>query len=196
MKKYMAVFLTCLMMVSLAACTSSAPLQESGESAGVSDTVGVQQADGANEGESQGSSENPVTESEPVKTPSGQEPEQSEGDKAMQIRVEANDSTIVFLLNDSQAAKDLYKQLPLSIEVENFSSNEKIFYPPEELNISGAPLAEGGAGTLAYYAPWGDVVMFYGSFSSNGSLFELGEAVSGSEQISGLTGTIEISVYE
>ena len=110
----------------------------------------------------------------------------------MQIRVEANGNTIVFELNDSQAAADLYEQLPLSIEVENFSNNEKIFYPPQELNTSDAPAAEGGAGTLAYYAPWGDVVMFYGSFGSNSSLFELGEAVSGGEFISELSGTIEI----
>ena len=71
----------------------------------------------------------------------------------MQIKIEANGSTVVFQLNDSQAARALYEQLPLSAEVENFSNNEKIFYPPDRLDTSDAPLAQGGAGTLAYYAP-------------------------------------------
>ena len=114
----------------------------------------------------------------------------------MHISVTASGSTIVFELNDSQAARGLYEQLPMTVAVENFSNNEKIFYPPEELDTSDAPLAEGGAGTLAYYEPWGDVVMFYGSFDANGSLFALGEAVSDAEQIANLTGTVEIDVYE
>ena len=113
-------------------------------------------------------------------------------EETMQIRVEAEAGEIVFELNDSQAARDLYEQLPLTIEVEDYSTNEKIFYPPEELDTEDAPQAEAGAGTLAYYAPWGDVVMFYGDFGSASGLYELGQVVSGSESISGLSGTIQV----
>ena len=69
-------------------------------------------------------------------------------------------------------------------------------FGPQELDTSDTPLAEGGAGTLAYYAPWGDVVLFYDSFSANGSLYELGEAVSGAEDISQMTGTITVETVE
>ena len=117
---------------------------------------------------------------------------QQEGENTMQITVTSESGSVVFALNGSQAARDLYDQLPLTIEVENFSSNEKIFYPPEGLDTAGAPLAEGGAGVLAYYEPWGDVVMFYGSFGANGSLYALGEAVSGGELIGRLSGSITI----
>lgn len=87
----------------------------------------------------------------------------------------------------------LLAQLPLALEVEDFSDNEKVFYPPEKLDVTDAPLAEtGAAGTLAYYAPWGDVVMFYGSFSPNGALYELGRAVDGADAVAGLSGEIEI----
>jgi hypothetical protein len=116
----------------------------------------------------------------------------SEDHTAMEIRVTANGKTTVFELNNSQAASDLYVQLPLSIEVENYSDNEKIFYPPKKLNTTDTPLADAEAGTLAYYAPWGDVVMFYDSFGSAAGLYELGHAVSGSEHIEGMTGTIRI----
>ena len=110
----------------------------------------------------------------------------------MKIQVTANNKTTVFLLNDSQAAKELFAQLPLTIEVKDYSDDEKIFYPPKKLNTTNTPLANAKAGTLAYYAPWGDVVMFYDDFGSASGLYELGHAVSGSEYIREMSGTIQI----
>lgn len=113
-----------------------------------------------------------------------------------QIRVTAEDGgEIIFELNESTAASDLYGQLPLSVEIEDFSDNEKIFYP-EELDTSDTPLAEMEIGTLAYYEPWGDVVMFYGEYSENSSLYELGHVVSGGELIPELAGTVEIEAVQ
>ena len=113
-----------------------------------------------------------------------------------QISVTCGDTQVVYALNDSPAAQSLLSQLPLTVAVEDFSTNEKVFYPPQELDTSDTPLAEGGAGTLAYYAPWGDVVLFYDSFSANGSLYELGEAVSGVENIGQMSGTITVETVE
>ena len=59
-----------------------------------------------------------------------------------------------------------------------------------------APAASGGAGVLAYYEPWGDVVLFYDDFSENASLFALGRAVSGAESIRDLAGTVTVAVAE
>ena len=183
MKKYLGAFLAFLMALSLAACAGPAPA-ESAPQAPAPAECQMRMTE-------QGAEESPSPETMPA-----QQPQQQEGEMPMHISVTASGSTVVFELNDSQAARGLYEQLPMTVAVENFSNNEKIFYPPEELDTSDAPLAEGGAGTLAYYAPWGDVVMFYGSFDANGSLFALGEAVSGAEQIANLTGTVEIDVYE
>lgn len=58
------------------------------------------------------------------------------------------------------------------------------------------PWRKAAPGTLAYYAPWGDVVLFYDSFSANGSLYELGEAVSGVENIGQMSGTITVETVE
>jgi hypothetical protein len=116
----------------------------------------------------------------------------SENQTAMRIIVKANGYTIVFELNNSPAARDLYTQLPLGIKVENYSNNEKIFYPPKKLNTTDTPQANARTGTLAYYAPWGDVVMFYRSFGSAPGLYQLGHAISGSEYIQGMSGTIQI----
>ena len=110
----------------------------------------------------------------------------------MKLTITANGKTTVFELNNSAAAKDLYAQLPLSIKVENYSNNEKIFYPPEKLDITATPKANAKAGTLAYYAPWGDVVMFYANFGSAPGLYELGHAVSGQAYIQEMSGTIQL----
>lgn len=110
----------------------------------------------------------------------------------MNIRITANGKTTVFELTNSQASKDLYAQLPINTNVENYSDNEKIFYPPKKLKTTDAPLADARAGTLAYYAPWGNVVMFYEYFGSASGLYELGHAVLGGEYIKGMTGTIQI----
>ena len=111
-----------------------------------------------------------------------------------QIQVRFDGGTVVYELNDSAAADALLAQLPLTIEVEDYSTNEKIFYPPQALDTAGAPLAEGGAGVLAYYAPWGDVVLFYDSFGANGSLYALGQAVSGGELIGRMSGTVTVEI--
>ena len=115
---------------------------------------------------------------------------------AGRLAVRCGDIEVIYELNDSPAAASLAAQLPLTLEVEDYSTNEKIFYPPQELDTSDTPAAEGGAGTLAYYAPWGDVVMFYGDYSANSSLYELGEAVSGADQISRMSGSIEVAPLE
>lgn len=113
-----------------------------------------------------------------------------------QIQVQFDGGTVVYALNDSTAADALLSQLPLTIEVEDYSTNEKIFYPPQELDTADTPLAESSAGTLAYYAPWGDVVMFYGDYNANPSLYELGQIVSGDELVSSMSGTITIDAVQ
>lgn len=115
----------------------------------------------------------------------------------MQISIKNNQNEITIELNDSNASKELYNQLPLTIEVEDYSTNEKIFYPPNELDINNTPLATNGtSGTLAYYEPWGDVVIFYDSYTSASGLYELGQVTKGLDQIENLSGNITIEKIE
>ena len=114
------------------------------------------------------------------------------------ISVQFGDAEVIYALNNGAAAASLYEMLPLTVDAEDFSTNEKIFYPPKELACVETPAASSstGAGTLAYYEPWGNVVMFYGGFNENPSLYELGYAVSGAEQISRMSGTITVEAIE
>ena len=119
--------------------------------------------------------------------------QQEEG--TMRISVKSEQYEIIYELNGSTAAVELYAQLPLTAEVEPFSNNEMTFYP-EKLDVKGTPLSGGETGSLAYYEPWGDVVLFYAPCTPNSSLYELGTAVSGAEHIEKLSGTITVSVVE
>lgn len=118
-------------------------------------------------------------------------------DEGMQIQVQGeNTEPIIFKLNDSSAAKSLYDQLPMTIEVENYSDNEKFFYPPNKLDVSNTPMAKGPAGTLAYYEPWDDVVMYYGDCGGASGLYALGEVITNRDLIEELSGTITISKFQ
>lgn len=113
--------------------------------------------------------------------------------KKLRIRLQSrNGQSILFRLNDSPAAQSLYDQLPLSIQIEDYKDSEKIFYPPKELDTSSTPLAEGPPGTLAYYEPWGDVAVFYEECQVASGLYEIGEAVSGKDQLKNLKGKVTV----
>ncbi len=114
----------------------------------------------------------------------------------MQISIKNDQYEIIYQLNGSLAAKELVAQLPLTVPIEPFSNNEMIFYPPRKLNVADAPFSDGQIGSLSYYAPWGDVVLFYAPCPPNNRLYEIGEILSGTENIHKLTGTVTISVVE
>ena len=110
----------------------------------------------------------------------------------MKILMQNQEKTLQFELNDSPAAKAFYKQLPLTIEIKNFSDNEKIFYPPQKLTTENTPIAYAEKGTLAYFAPWGNMTVFYKDYGQGTDLYEIGHVVSGKENIANLTGTVTI----
>ena len=112
---------------------------------------------------------------------------------AMKIQVSDGTNTIIYELNETSAAKSLYKMLPLEVKVENYGTNEKIFYPSTTVSY-GSDCIEGDcpAGTLALFSPWGNIVMYYGAASRYSGLYILGKATQGAASISRLTGTIRV----
>lgn len=72
-------------------------------------------------------------------------------------------TTYTVTLEDNATAQSLLKQLPLTLPLSNFSDNEKIVELPRKLDTTNAPTAyQGTKGDLTYYAPWGNLVLFYG----------------------------------
>ncbi|QDK42325.1 hypothetical protein DOM21_12900 [Bacteriovorax stolpii] len=108
----------------------------------------------------------------------------------MKIQITFEGHSINIELNNSSTSKAFYEQLPLNAKMEDYASNEKIFYPPEKLSTLGTPKGyEPKLGDVAYYSPWGNVAVFYKNFSYSDGLIKMGEIISGHEFLKKLNGT-------
>lgn len=93
-----------------------------------------------------------------------------------EIRIVAGDLVIHATLADSAATQDLLAQLPLSLELSDYHRTEKISYLPKALSTSGMPKAmDPDVGDFTYFAPWGNIALFYKDFGYSRGLVKLGE---------------------
>ena len=89
---------------------------------------------------------------------------------------------IVVEMENHTAALDFMEQLPLTLTFEDYNGTEKISYLSEPLSIGDAPYScDPDIGTFAYYAPWGNICLFYEDFSQSNGLIPLGTVISGAE---------------
>ena len=113
------------------------------------------------------------------------------------INVTDGSHSVTFELNGTSAARALYDMLPVTKDVQNYSTNEKIFYPETAISYGSDCIEDDcPAGTLALFSPWGNVVMYYGDAGKYNGLYVLGEAVEGADQISELSGNITVTQVE
>jgi len=106
-------------------------------------------------------------------TPHDAAPNQDE--TSMKIRIEFNGVSMTATLYDNPSVRDFTSMLPLDLTIDNYSTNEKIAYLPRKLTEEGSgPFDNERPGDLAYYAPWGNLVFFYGSYRYSSGLIRLG----------------------
>ena len=97
----------------------------------------------------------------------------------MLMRIILGDTVVAATLDDNPTASDLRSLLPLAVTLEDYAGTEKIAYLSRKLSTRGAP--EGAvpvAGDLAYYAPWGNLAIFYRDFRYSSGLIRLGRITS------------------
>ena len=113
----------------------------------------------------------------------------------LQIRLTINGKTTTATLDDNATARDFFSLLPLTLTLEDYAATEKIAYPPRKLSTQGAPAGiDPNIGDITYYAPWGNLALFYKDFGYSAGLIHLGRFDAGVETISTrgkLTVTIE-----
>lgn len=81
---------------------------------------------------------------------------------AMDIRVTLDGRPVKAILNDSPAARDFAKLLPLALDLTDFHGIERVADLPRKLDTAGAPEPTAATtGDIAYYAPWGNLALFY-----------------------------------
>lgn len=91
---------------------------------------------------------------------------------------------------DNPASKDFLTQLPLTITFEDYIGKEKISILQKRLcmdDVQAEDLSK--KGDFAYYAPWGNVAIFYKGFEdATNDLIILGQIESGKENFENVDG--------
>lgn len=76
--------------------------------------------------------------------------------------------------------------LPLTLELKDYAATEKVADLPKQLSTHGAPAGyKADKGDITYYAPWGNLAIFYRGFSHANGLVRLGSLDSGVDLFNG-----------
>jgi hypothetical protein len=103
----------------------------------------------------------------------------------VKIRIKVEDKVITATLIDNATTRDFVSLLPLTLTLKDHAETEKISDLPRRLSTEGAPPgSDPSVGDITYYAPWGNLAVFYRDFGYSNGLVKLGKIDSGVEALS------------
>ncbi len=80
----------------------------------------------------------------------------------MKVKITLDDGVYFATLSDNPTSQSFWQKLPIISKLENYANNEKVVYLKEQLSIKQAPVGYmSKTGDIAYYAPWGNIAMFF-----------------------------------
>ncbi|WP_223838870.1 cyclophilin-like fold protein [Saccharopolyspora pogona] len=93
----------------------------------------------------------------------------------MDIRLRVGGTEVEGSLDDTPTAREFAALLPLDLTLADFHGTERIADLPRRLTTTEAPAGtEAHAGDITYYAPWGNLALFYRDFPHSERLIRLG----------------------
>lgn len=101
----------------------------------------------------------------------------------MKIKITIDQQEIVIKLVDNPASRQLLSQLPLTLDFTDYANTEKVAYLPQKLSTQDVPNAAQISGDFTYYAPWGNLAIFYKDTGHDSNLYTLGYIESGKEKL-------------
>lgn len=105
---------------------------------------------------------------------------QQQGETMPTIRIIVDDGEMIAELDDNAAARDFLALLPLTLQLDDYAATEKVADLPKKLSTAGtAGGFDPSVGDITYYAPWGNLAIFYKDFSYSRGLVNLGRIVEG-----------------
>ena len=124
---------------------------------------------------------------------------QNEGEEVSmenaRIKLTVDGNEIFVRLDDNQASRDFLEMLPLTLTFEDFNNTEKIATLPNELSTEDLPSGYiPQVGDFSYYAPWGNISVFYKDFRYSNSLYKLGTIEAGTEILGNLNNDFEVTI--
>jgi hypothetical protein len=103
------------------------------------------------------------------------------------IRVVFEQQEAIVEIFASPASKDFMSLLPLTLEFKDYIGVEKVASLPRRLATNGSPSPREATGDFTYYAPWGNLAVFYKGFGSDSQLIVLGKIQSGKDALARMT---------
>ena len=111
------------------------------------------------------------------------------------IRLHATGLDVRVRMNDTAAAKDFLTSLPLTLTLRDHNGTEKIAMLPRKLKTTSAPAGmDPSVGDFTYYAPWGNLAIFYKDFTYSEGLVSLGRVETGLDTLARVNGEMKVTI--
>jgi len=112
----------------------------------------------------------------------------------MKIRLRVGGKVLDATLSDNATSRDFYSLLPLTLTLDDYASSEKIYYLPNKLSTQGAPAGwDPVVGDITYFAPWGNLAIYYKDFGYARGLIKLGRIDSSLEALQ-VPGSVPVTI--
>lgn len=114
----------------------------------------------------------------------------------MKTNIKIGDQVVTATLIDSKTTRDFVSLLPLMLTLEDYASTEKISNLPKRLSTEDAPPGSNPAvGDIAYYAPWGNLAIYYRDFGYSNGLVILRKIEGGIEALN-VPGSVNVRIEQ
>ncbi|KQY58301.1 hypothetical protein ASD11_01140 [Aeromicrobium sp. Root495] len=111
------------------------------------------------------------------------------------VRIRFGEAQVDGTVLDTPTGRDLLEQLPLELTMNDHGGVEKTGALRQALSTEGAPSgADPDVGAIGYYAPYGDLVLYYGDQSRHDGIVVVGRMAKGFERLADLPGSMTVTV--
>ncbi|MEW5861504.1 MAG: cyclophilin-like fold protein [Cyanobacteriota bacterium] len=136
-------------------------------------------------------SDNSITSNAPPEIPAELSTEQA---NRMKINIKVGNEVVTATLIDSKTTQDFISLLPLTLTLKDHANIEKVSNLPRRLSTEDAPPGSDPAvGDIAYYAPLGNLVMYYNDFGYSNGVVILGK-IDGDIDAFNVPGSVEVTI--
>lgn len=116
-------------------------------------------------------------------------------ESAVKIRLVIAGEVLTATLADNATARDFAALLPLELTLKDYAQIEKVSDLPRRLTTEGAPKGlDPAVGDLTYYAPWGNLAIFYRDFRYADGLVALARLDGGVEALARRDGPFTVRI--
>ncbi|PGO22316.1 hypothetical protein CN984_26650 [Bacillus cereus] len=111
------------------------------------------------------------------------------------VKLKFANEEVMVRMEDTPVAQDFLSLLPMKFTIEDYAGTEKVSYLPRKLSTENAPKGiEAKRGDFNYYAPWGNLAIFYEDFRFSNGLIKLGTIESGIEKLENIRDNFEMVI--